>query len=154
MIIPYVPFVILFLVSTVIKVSKEKNVVLVRKFFFLILVLSLGLVSVRGYNNMDLKTLSKNIRGDKFAGFTPDWVSYLQMVDFVKGNLSSENTYVACRKPNIARIYAKGRKFYGVYRIPEGSAEDLVQQLKDRNVTHIIVASLRKNPHVFYWANH
>ncbi len=149
LIIPYVPFVILFLVSTVIKVSKEKNVVLVRKFFFLILVLSLGLVSVRGYNNMDLKTLSKNIRGDKFAGFTPDWVSYLQMVDFVKGNLSSENTYVACRKPNIARIYAKGRKFYGVYRIPEGSAEDLVQQLKDRNVTHIIVASLRKNPHVF-----
>ncbi len=149
LIIPYVPFVILFLVSTVIKVSTEKNIIIVRKLFFLILVLSLGLVSVRGYNNMDLKTLSKNIRGDKFAGFTPDWVSYLQMVDYVQGNLSSENTYVACRKPNIARIYAKGRKFYGVYRIPEGSAEDLVQHLKDRNVTHIIVASLRKNPHVF-----
>ncbi len=149
LIIPYVPFVILFLVSTVIKVSTEKNIIIVRKFFFLILVLSLGLVSVRGYNNMDLKTLSKNIRGDKFAGFTPDWVSYLQMVDYVQGNLSSENTYVACRKPNIARIYAKGRKFYGVYRIPEGSAEDFVQHLKDRNVTHIIVASLRKNPHVF-----
>ncbi|MCW3788072.1 hypothetical protein [Plebeiibacterium sediminum] len=149
LIIPYVPFVILFLVSTVIQVSKEKNIVLVRKFFFLVLILSLGLVSVSGYNNMDLKTLSKNIQGDKFAGFTPDWVSYLKMVDYVESNLSKEDTYVACRKPNIARIYAKGRKFYGVYRIPEGSAEDLVQQLKDRNVTHIIVASLRKNPHVF-----
>ncbi len=149
LIIPFVPYMILFLVSTVIQVSKDKNIVMLRKYFFVMLVLSLGLTVIKGTKHIDLNTLLKNIQGDKFAGFTPDWVSYLKMVDYVDKNLSEENSYVACRKPNIARIYGKGRKFFGVYRIPEGNARDLVLHLKERNVSHIIVASLRKNPHMF-----
>ncbi len=149
LIIPFVPFMIVFLVSTIIRVAKDKNVVLVRTYLVIVLMMSLGLAVSKGVKTIDLKTLSKNIQGDKFAGFTPDWISYLQMIDYVDKNLSENDTYVACRKPNIARIYGKGRKFYGVYRIPEGSAYDLVQNLKNKNVTHIIVASLRKNPNIF-----
>ncbi len=149
LIIPFVPFVLVFLVSTIIQIAKVRNVVLIRKFFFVILIVSIGMAITNGVKTIDLDTLSKNIQGNKFAGFTPDWVSYLKMVDYVDENLSNENTYVACRKPNIARIYGKGRKFYGVYRIPEGSAKDLAEHLKEKNVTHIIVASLRKNPYVY-----
>ncbi len=149
LIIPFVPLMIVFLVSTVIQIAKALNVVLVKYLFIVVLIVSLGLAVSKDVKTIDLKTLSKNIHGDKFAGFTPDWISYLQMIDYVDKNLSENETYVACRKPNIARIYGKGRKFYGVYRIPEGSAYDLVRNLQEKNVTHIIVASLRKNPNIF-----
>ncbi len=149
LIIPFVPFVILFLVSTMVQMAKVNKIAWLIKIIPVFLSLSFILTFGNGVVTIDIPTLTKNLKGDKFAGFTPDWVSYLQMVDFVSKNLKEENTYVACRKPNIARIYGKGRKFYGIYRIPEGSAEELLQLLKDKGVTHVMLASLRKNPNVF-----
>ena len=146
LIIPLVPFVLLFLVSVVFQVSKEKNNKIIIWILPLFLCVSLGFSLKRGVETIDLETLSKNIRGDKLAGFTPDWISYLQMVDYVERNLGEDSAYVACRKPNIARIYGKGRKFYGVYRIPEGDAVELVRHLKRNKITHIMMASLRKTP--------
>jgi hypothetical protein len=149
LIIPFVPFVLLFLVSTIVRIVQVSKISLLMKLIPVFLCLSIVLTFEKGVKTIHISTLTKNLKGDKFAGFTPDWVSYLQMVDFVSKNLKEENTYVACRKPNIARIYGKGRKFYGIYRIPESSPEELLQLLKHKGVTHVMLASLRKNPNVF-----
>lgn len=149
LIIPYVPFVMLFLVSTMVQIAREKNIIFLKRVIPFLLVVSLCMILGKGVATIDLQTLSKNLRGDKFAGFTPDWVSYLQMVDYVDNNLGKSDTYVACRKPNIASIYGKGRKFYGVYRIPEKSPDLLLEKFKEKGVTHVVLASLRKNPHVY-----
>ena len=148
LIIPYVPFILIFLVESVIKYAKAQNLKFAKTALPLFLGISIALTFSKGTKTIDLDTLSKNIRGDKLAGYTPDWVSYLKMAEYCNKNLSKEN-YVACRKPNMARIYGKGKKFHGIYRIPSNNPEELVQYLKEKNISHIMMASLRKNPYVF-----
>ena len=46
----------------------------------------------------------------------------------------------------MARIYAGGKRFYGIYNIPSEDPDELVDLLRRNNVTHIIVASLRRDP--------
>ncbi len=148
LIIPFVPLIILFLSSTIIHLSRERKITFISKFFPAFLLLSLLLTLGSGTKNIDLPTLSKNLNGDKLAGYTPDWVNYLQMVEFVEGKLPKDS-YVACRKPNIARIYGNRKKFYGIYRIPSDKPDELLKALQEKHVTHIIMGSLRKNPKKF-----
>lgn len=108
-----------------------------------------GLVTLTSFSQtrakIDLTTLRQNFKGDIYCGYTPDWVNYLSMCEYAAANLP-EGSYVACRKPNMARIYGNGQKFYGIYTIPSEDPDELMQQLRDRNVTHIILASLRRDP--------
>lgn len=98
----------------------------------------------RSANQADVLTLRKNLLDDPLTGFTPDWYNYLSLCQST-ANLPSD-AYVACRKPNMARIYSGGRKFYGIYTIPSEDADQLVENLRSKGVTHIIVASLRRDP--------
>ncbi len=145
LIIPFVPFVLVYLGESLFEIFKKQKWAASSIIIPLTMVISVGMTTQKSYNNIDLDNLEKNIKGDIYAGFTPDYVSYLQMINFVKDSLPAES-YVACRKPNIARIYANGKKFYGIYRIPSENATELAQVLKDRGVTHVIMASLRKTP--------
>ncbi len=148
LIIPFVPYMLVFLVASILSFASIKKVKIVQFGFPVILMLSVVLTFSTGFKSIDLPTLQSNLEGDKLAGFTPDWVSYLQAVDFSSKKLG-EDSYVACRKPNIARIYAKGKKYYGIYRIPSNDADELLDLLKEKKVTHIILASLRKNPRMY-----
>ncbi len=148
LIVPFVPLVLLFLVESIVYVGEHYKLSFVKKGLMAILALSLLLAAGRGVNTMDVKTLSKNLAGDKFAGYTPDWVSYLQMAEYCNKNLKKDD-FVACRKPGIARLYAKGKKFYGIFRIPSDDPDELLAHLKERNVTHIMMGSLRKNPYQY-----
>lgn len=147
LIIPFVPFMIIYLLSTIENISKRKNNMLLSKGIPVIMLMSIIFTLSAGVKNIDIKTLTKNINGDKLAGFTEDWVNYIKAVEYSEKNLAPDS-YVACRKPNIARIYGKGKKFYGIYRISSEDPDELMQELKDKKVTHIIVASLRKNPNI------
>lgn len=96
-------------------------------------------------NKMDAKTLRKNLTGDELYGYTPDWYNYLKMCkESVK--VLPEGSYIACRKPNMARIYAGGKKFYGIYNVPSEDPDELIEDLRKHGVTHVIVASLRMDP--------
>ena len=96
-------------------------------------------------SKIDLQTLRRNLSGDMLYGYTPDWYNYLSVCKEVYNQLPSD-AYVACRKPNMARIYAGGRKFFGIYNFNTEDADELVANLKEHNVTHIIVANLRRDP--------
>jgi len=55
-----------------------------------------------------------------------------------------DNVMIASRKPNISFIYTK-RRFWGIYKVPQNTHPDsLLQNLYDRNVKFVIMASLRK----------
>jgi len=148
LIIPFVPFILMVVIESVLYLSSNKQLAFIQKILPAVLILSVVLTLGRGVKTMDIPTLAKNLKGDKLAGYTPDWVSYLQMAEYCHTNLDEEQ-FVACRKPNMARIYGKGKKFHGIYRIPSNNPDELVQYLKERNVSHIIMGRLRKNPYVY-----
>ncbi|WP_430811514.1 MULTISPECIES: hypothetical protein [unclassified Carboxylicivirga] len=106
-----------------------------------------GSTLLHSFASVDLLTLRKNLKGDLYEGYTDDWRNYLSMAEYV-GDELPEEAYVAVRKPNMARIYAGGKKFYGIYRYDTDDPDLLLQRLRDRKVSHVIMASLRKNPNI------
>lgn len=109
----------------------------------LVFVLS-AILFARSASQADVLTLRRNLLSDQLSGYTPDWYHYLALCRST-ANLPSD-AYVACRKPNMARIYSGGRKFYGIYTIPSTDPDELVANLRNHGVTHIIVGSLRRDP--------
>jgi len=85
------------------------------------------------------------MRGDLLYGFSQDWINYLAMAKWSAAQLPG-NTYVACRKPGMAFIYAGGKEFYGIWRVPPDEPKELYDRLKNAGVTHIIMAHLLVNP--------
>jgi len=145
LIVPFFPFMLIFLVSGVVALFRSKILV---RFQIVVVVFLLGTVLFTAGQSVakaDLLTLRSNLMGNRYKGYTDDWMNYLKMTEYV-GEKLGEDSYVACRKPNMARINAGGKKFYGIYRIESNDADELLQKLKDRGVTHIIMANLRKNP--------
>ena len=112
-----------------------------------VLVTGLALLSAgQCLSRADMMTLRHNAHGDDLYGYTPDWYNYLSMCRAVGETMNDSSVYVACRKPNMARIYAGGKKFQGIYTIPSQDADVLVEELRSRGVTHAILASLRRDP--------
>lgn len=89
--------------------------------------------------------LRKNLNGDKLYGYAPDYMNYIKMAKWAKENLPEESL-VACRKPQIAFIQTDGGAHYGVYQIKTQNPDEILDVWQERGVSHIIRASLRKNP--------
>lgn len=77
------------------------------------------------------KVLSRNLKGNLYYGFTPDWQNFLKMSEWVGKNLP-DSTVVVSRKPSMSFIYSKGKDFYPMYRFPAEDADSLVAMLKTR----------------------
>jgi hypothetical protein len=77
------------------------------------------------------KILSKNINGNLYYGFTPDWQNYLRMSEWVGKNIPADKV-VASRKPSMSYIYSQGREFYGMYRVPTEEPRDFITRLEGR----------------------
>lgn len=108
--------------------------------------LSCFVLFVKEVKASDFATLRKNLTTDPLYGYTPDWYNYLTLCREVGRQMPGDEFYVACRKPDLARIYAGGKRFYGIYNIPSEDPDELVEQLRKNKVTHAIVGSLRRDP--------
>jgi 4-amino-4-deoxy-L-arabinose transferase-like glycosyltransferase len=93
------------------------------------------------------KVLRHNLKGEKFYGYTDDWINYLQMSEYAAESLPKD-AVIACRKAPMSFVYGKGRKFLGVYKVPAADADSNLAYLKERNVKYAIVASIRAQPKV------
>lgn len=144
----FVPMALLMLSESLILPKKGRKWQFVNNLFITVLVISLALSTNHSFKTVDTTTLQKNLKGDKLYGYTPDWINYLKMAEYCHNELDPQS-FVACRKPNMACIYGKGKKFHGIYRIPSKEADELVQYLKKRNISHVMMASLRKNPKMY-----
>lgn len=96
--------------------------------------------------------LLKNLKGDKYYGYTPDWQNYLQLSEWCADSLPP-NTLVACRKAPMSFVYGKGKAFFPIYTVVAldsttnlSNADSALSYLQQNKVTHVILGSLRRNP--------
>jgi hypothetical protein len=118
----------------------------------LVLLTASMLLSTVKRGTKNLPVVTRNLKGDIYYGYTPDWKNYLQASAWCGDSLPDESL-VACRKAPMSFVYAKGKHFYPIYSV---IAKDTATQQSDpdsalaifrRNkVTHVLVASLRLNP--------
>ena len=104
----------------------------------------------RGFKNIPI--IQKNIKGDKYFGYTPDWQNFLKCSEWCADSLP-ENTLVASRKAPMSFVYGKGKKFFPIYSVikkdpitNESNPDSALVFLKQNGVTHVMLASLRANP--------
>lgn len=104
----------------------------------------------RGVTNLPIA--QKNLKGDKYFGYTPDWQNFLKASEWCADSLSQES-FVASRKAPMSFVYGKGKKFFPIYSvikkdtITEQSNPDSALAFFQKNkVTHVILASLRLDP--------
>ncbi|MBK3517289.1 glycosyltransferase family protein [Carboxylicivirga marina] len=147
LIIPFFPFMVMTVLYGLWELSQLKKSSLLKYLFLVLIGISFIGSAKQSFTKIDLLTLRKNLKGDLYEGYTDDWRHFLSMSEYA-GKKLPEQSYVAARKPNMARIYADGKKFYGIYRFDTNDPDKLLQRLKDKKVTHVIMASLRKNPRV------
>lgn len=100
----------------------------------------------------NIPIVTKNIKGDVYFGYTPDWKNYLELSAYCKDSLP-EQSFVACRKAPMSFVYAKGKHFYPIYSVIAKDAEtqqsnpdSALAIFKKNHVTHLLIASLRLNP--------
>jgi hypothetical protein len=134
-IIIYVPLILLFLSYGLIQLASEKKLGFVKYLYFVIIVLiffkTLGHTFKKVETNNEV--LMKNIGGNPYYGFTPDWINFLKMSKWIGKNLS-EDVVIASRKPSMSFIYGDGNEFYGIYKINHYPPDTLINRLhKDHN---------------------
>jgi hypothetical protein len=133
MIVIYIPMLLLLLAWGVQQFSQRKG------FAFLAVLLPFFLVFIffktLGYSvqkmKVNQKVLAKNLSGNLYYGFTPDWQNYLLMSKWVGENIP-DTAVVASRKPSMSFIYSNGRDFYGMYRFPSYEPRELVNGIKSK----------------------
>jgi hypothetical protein len=133
MIVIYIPMLMLLLAWGIQQYSERKG------FGFLAVLLPFFLVFIffktLGHSvekmKVNQKVLAKNLSGNLYYGFTPDWQNYLLMSKWVGENIP-DTAVVASRKPSMSFIYSNGRDFYGMYRFPSYEPRELVNGIKSR----------------------
>jgi hypothetical protein len=78
------------------------------------------------------KELKDNIRGDYYAGFTPDWKNFLKMGEWAGENLP-DTIKIASRKPSMSYIYGGGRiEYHGIFRLLTYNAASFIDAIKSK----------------------
>ncbi|MFW5761701.1 MAG: hypothetical protein ACOCXH_12040, partial [Cyclobacteriaceae bacterium] len=147
LIVPYAPLAAVFLLHTLYGFTQKYkigNANTILRVLMVILLLA-GTIKTLGKIPQKFDQLTAYIRGNELESFTPDWQNYIKMCQYAATNLP-ENSLTAVRKPGIAFIYTEGTEFYGIYRVDTNDPDELYKRLKNRGVTHVIVASLRLVP--------
>jgi hypothetical protein len=122
-------------------------------FIGLVAVISISFVMSSGKRAVkNLPIATKNLKGDIYYGYTPDWQNYLKLSAYCKDSLP-ENSLVAARKAPMSFVYAKGKHFYPIYSViakdpqtQQSNPDSALAIFKRNKVTHLLIASLRINP--------
>jgi hypothetical protein len=139
------PFFVVFMLYVFDQIARKSKIKLIQPLFLVVMVIYLFSSAASSTENIDLLKLKKNLSGDKYLGYTTDWQNFLSLSEWSGKNLP-ETAYVASRKSAMSSIYANGKRFFGISRVPSQDADTLLDILQDNNVTHVIMAKLRKNP--------
>ncbi len=104
-----------------------------------------GFFSTMGLSVKNYPIVKKNLAGDKYYGYTADWTNFLKMSEYCADSLPP-TSYVASRKAPMSFVYGHGKQFYGIYNVFSTDPDTVMNTFKKNNVTHFILASLRRNP--------
>jgi hypothetical protein len=133
MVIIYIPMMLMLIAWGILQLSREKGFkylgILLPFLLLLIFIKTLDLTLDRCKANQ--KMLRKNLSGNLYYGYTPDWQNFLRMSEWVSKNIP-EHELVASRKHSMSYIYGKGRDFYPLYRFPTNPPEEYIRKLEQR----------------------
>ena len=145
LIIPMLPLMIMILFTGFYQILKYKKLNFLQ-FLFPVLILIVFLGTFQRSSNVikdHQKILNAHLRGNITAGFTPDWVNFINMSIWAAKNVPPDKV-IASRKPSISAIYGK-RRFFGIYSVESTDPDTLLNYLHQHKVEYVIAASLRKN---------
>jgi len=104
----------------------------------------------RGFKNLPI--VQKNLKGDTYYGYTPDWQNFLKCSEWCADNLPAE-ALVASRKAPMSFVYGKGKKFFPIYSVikkdsltNQSNPDSALAFFRTNKVTHVMLGSLRLNP--------
>lgn len=137
LIVPFFPFIILFILGGIYYLLKQKDTNLT---FMLPIVAALIFFPTLSRAADHIKAASKI--NSKYYGLTPDWENYTKLSEWTGKNLPADKT-VACRKPSISFIYSKGRKFFSLDRVPLSNSKTYMNML-NADTSNVVVLSNRQ----------
>ncbi|MBS1653081.1 MAG: glycosyltransferase family 39 protein [Bacteroidetes bacterium] len=122
--------------------------------YVIIIVLICGSVFLssfkRGLKNIPI--VQKNIKGDKYFGYTQDWQNFLKCSEWCADSLPS-SALVVSRKAPMSFVYGKGKKFFPIYSVikkdtatNQSNPDSALAFFQKNNVTHVMLPQLRLNP--------
>lgn len=141
----YMPMMLLIIFYGIYDLLRKRSVILQAAYLCLVvslIVLSFSATLKKTRENLPI--LQRNLKGDLYYGYTEDLKNYLLMSEWCGKNLP-DTALVACRKASMSFIYSGGKRFFPVYTASNQDADSILSDLKANKVTHILVASLRKN---------
>jgi hypothetical protein len=140
MVVIYFPMLILLLAWGLQQFSRRKGFGFLTVFLplFLVFVFFKTLGQTLDKVKENQKVLIKNLSGNQYYGFTPDWQNFLFMSQWVGENIP-DSAVVASRKPSMSFIYSKGRDFYGIYRFPSEEPLKLISSLRERTGNMVVI---------------
>ena len=109
----------------------------------IMLLVTIGNSTVQAKKNT--VALKKNLSGDIYYGYTPDWENFLKMSKYCADSLPAD-AQVLSRKPNMSFIYGNGKKFPGQYWVTTTNADSVLMEWKKQNITYVLLPTLRMNP--------
>jgi hypothetical protein len=112
-------------------------------FASVMLVITIGKSAIQAKKNTT--ALKKNLSGDIYYGYTPDWENFLKMSKYCADSLP-ENAKVISRKPSMSFLYGDGKKFVGQYMVTSMDADTVLMSWKKLDVQYVILGNLRMNP--------
>ncbi|MDQ3047754.1 MAG: hypothetical protein M3R27_09420 [Bacteroidota bacterium] len=142
-----IPFFFVVLIYGLVLLAKRSATAqyVVMIFTGFILLTSIGFSLNRSYSNME--SLKKNLGGDIYYGYTPDWQNFLRMSEYCADSVP-EGLNILSRKRNMSFIYAEGRKFTGQYWATTTEADSVLMVWKKQRIKYVILANLRNDAKV------
>ncbi len=140
-----IPFIFLMLFYGAYQLAKSADVLqyVLILFSAIMLLVTVGKTATQASQNSSV--LTKNLGGDIYYGYTPDWSNFLKMSAYAADSLP-ENSVVLSRKPEMSFMYGHGKKFQGQYWVSTTNADSVLMEWQRENVKYIILASLRMDP--------
>lgn len=111
--------------------------------FIIVSLICTGYFFIQSTNKISthFPTVKRNLSGDMYAGFSPDWINFLKASEWVGKNLP-DSVVVASRKESMFYIYAGGhQQAKGIYRVYETEPRAIISFLKSHEITHILYDS-------------
>lgn len=138
-----VPFLLMTIFFGLYDLAIRYTVPIVRMAFVAVTagLLGLNIVTTLQAASVNFPILQRNLEGDTFAGYPPEWANYLRLSQWCADSLGTD-AYVTCRKPAVSFIYGRGKQFDGIYNVPSSDPDTLLNQLKNKGVTHVILDNI------------
>lgn len=87
------------------------------------------------------------LQGDEIGGYTTDWKNYHRMSNWAAENLP-EGSRVGVRKSGTSIVFTRGAEiFENFYASTREQGDQVIADLQQKGVTHIMACSLRLNPY-------